>query len=234
MTGMSEVAILDCGDSAIRAEVRSGPREDAWRLVHGLAASHGTDPLPGVRSMIATYDALLVELDTLTTSHLQVRTALAERVPAAHAWRPADPRHFRIPVLYGGDFAADLSAVAQVLGISEQAVIDLHSAKPLVMRCFGSPAGAPMLDGPGFAQPIPRLATPRPHVVAGAVAVAGRQAVISARPAPGGWHVLGRTPMTLVDIADPELMPYRPGDTFEFFAIDADRWDEFAEVQLHA
>ncbi|XGU18741.1 carboxyltransferase domain-containing protein [Rhodococcus sp. 3Y1] len=86
-------------------------------------------------------------------------------------------------------------------------MVRLHSAAPLVMRCYGSPGGAPMLDGPAFGLPIPRRSSPRPHVAAGSVAVAGRQAVVSARPAPGGWAVIGRTPLILVDPASEQISP---------------------------
>jgi allophanate hydrolase subunit 1 len=92
------------------------------------------------------------------------------------------------------------------------------------MRCYGSPGGAPMLDGPRFPRPVPRLASPRPHVPAGAVAVAGRQAVVSARPAPGGWCVIGRTPLTLVDVTRTPLAAFAPGDTFRFVPIAPHEW----------
>ena len=87
------------------------------------------------------------------------------------------------------------------------------------MRCFGAPAGAPMLDGPRFPLPVPRLASPRAAVPAGSVAVAGRQAVVSARQAPGGWCVIGRTPRTLVDVDRDPPAAFAPGDTFRFFPI---------------
>ena len=125
---------------------------------------------------------------------------------------------------------SDLAAVAAHLSISGAEVIALHTAEPLLIRCFGSPGGAPMMDGPAFSRPIPRLASPRPHVPAGAVAVAGRQAVVSASPAPGGWHVLGTTPLRMV-VADREpLAPYLPGDSLRFFAIDAADFDSYAAV----
>ena len=111
---------------------------------------------------------------------------------------------------------------AALLGLTAGEVVAIHSATPLLMRCFGSPAGAPMLDGPAFSRPIPRRASPRAHVPPGAVAVAGRQAVVSTRPAPGGWQVLGTTPLTLVDPDRDPLTAYWPGDWFRFVSISAD------------
>ena len=102
--------------------------------------------------------------------------------------------------MYGGDHGPDLARVAEQQGIDVDRVVAIHTEQALVMRCFGAPAGAPMLDGPRFPLPVPRLASPRAAVPAGSVAVAGRQAVVSARQAPGGWCVIGRTPRTLVDV----------------------------------
>jgi len=88
-----------------------------------------------------------------------------------------------------------------------------------------------MLDGPAFPRPVPRHTVPRPHVPAGAVAVAGRQAVISARPAPGGWPVIGRTPLTIVDPANEPLSDFRPGDVFRFYPIAAKDFSRFEGVR---
>src|SRR5690242_3211740 len=142
------------------------------------------------------------------------------------AGRP--PRHFDIPVVYGGVHGPDLQRVADQQGISADEVVALHSARPLTMRCYGSPAGAPMLDGPSFPSPVPRLASPRPHVPAGSVSVAGRQAVVSSRPAPGGWCVIGQTPRQLIDLNRTPLVSYTPGDTFRFFPISPDEWSSYA------
>ncbi|WP_229123787.1 5-oxoprolinase subunit B family protein [Enemella evansiae] len=229
MTVAERVHIDDCGDAAIRVVAADADRELCWRIVHGLAASLRRDPVPGVVTTIPTYDALLVELDPVLTSHHRTRGALIERLPDAAGWQPPEPRTFRIPVRYGGSYQGDLEVVAGLLGIAPEEVIAIHSGQPLMMRCFGSPGGAPMLDGPPFGAPIPRLGSPRAHVEAGAVAVAGRQAVISARPAPGGWQVLGRTPTRLVDLARPGLVPYRPGDRFEFHPITDAEWRAHVE-----
>jgi len=78
-----------------------------------------------------------------------------------------------------------------------------------------------MMDGPDFPRPVPRLKDPRISVPAGAVAVAGRQAVIAPAMAPGGWCVIGRTPLRVLDIARDPLVPYLPGDTITFHPIPA-------------
>lgn len=210
----------------MRVTVTDGSPDAAWRVAHGLATLLRADAPEGVRGALPTYDALLVEFDCLHTDHAAVRLAISDLAEHLDEVAPREPRTFNIPVCY--ERGPDLDATARHLGVSTDEVIAIHSARPLLMRCFGSPAGAPMLDGPDFAQPIPRLASPRAHVPAGAVAVAGRQAVISARPAPGGWHVLGFTPLTLVDPTRDPLSAYWPGDYFSFFPIADASFDEYA------
>lgn len=227
---MSEVTgyvVTDCGDSAVRVDARGAGREESWQVVHSLAAAlDGYAERYAITGTIPAYDSLLIEFDCAVTDHDDIRVLLGTfgEAPA----ESAEPRQFDIPVVYGGEYGPDLSEVANHLGLTPAEVIRLHGAAPLTMRCYGSPGGAPMLDGPAFPAPIPRRTVPRPHVPAGAVAVAGRQAVVSARPAPGGWPVIGRTPVTLVDPAADPISQFRPGDTFRFHAISAGEWSGYA------
>ena len=234
MSGVSapDYVVTDCGDSAVRMTIHDPDRELCWDVVHSIAAAlsaHADES--AITGIIPTYDALLVEFDCATTEHEAIRRSLQALLATTHVSTPQPPQQFDIPVVYGGEFGPDLDDVARHLELSATEVISLHSARPLTMRCFGSPGGAPMLDGPAFPQPVPRRAIPRPHVPAGAVAVAGRQAVISARPAPGGWPVIGRTPLTIVDPTTEPLSDFRPGDTFRFFAIPPECWTRYEAVR---
>ena len=230
MSGVAaaQFVIADCGDSAVRVTMAHPDREMCWRMAHSVAAAlDSRRDVPAISGAIPTYDALLVEFDCAATTHDEVRRRLEELIAITPATGPRHPRQFDIPVAYGGDYGPDLDDVARHLELLPDEVIHLVGARPLTMRCFGSPAGAPMLDGPAFPRPVPRRARPRPHVPAGAVAVAGRQAVISARPAPGGWPVLGRTPLTIVDATTEPLSDFRPGDTFCFFPIPHHQWTRY-------
>lgn len=217
--------ILDCGDSAVRVAVEGPHTHRRWQLAHSLAAGLQRARVPGLTNLLPTYDALLVEFDCLRTSHDSIRIAIHDVARELPDHLPRPPRTFQIPVAYGGEHGPDLAATAELLGTTAAEVIARHTATPLLMRCFGAPAGAAMLDGPDFGRPIPRLSSPRPRVAAGAVAVAGRQAVVSSRPAPGGWQVLGTTPLAMVDATHEPLSPYLPGDSFQFFPIDAAEFD---------
>nr|WSZ99832.1 allophanate hydrolase subunit 1 [Streptomyces sp. NBC_00857] len=230
------IHIADCGDSAVVVTATGADADSRWQTVHAVADSIGADEPLGVYGIVPAYDKLLVEFDCAVTDHeavtRAVRAALAGSA-AGTAPRPA-AQHFTVPVVYGGEHGPDLPVVAEQLGLTEQEVVDLHSGTSFTVRCLGAPAGSPMMDGPPFPVPVPRLASPRTSVPAGSIAVAGRQAVICPMRSPGGWPLLGRTPLRILDLDADPLCPYRPGDRFRFVPISPDRWDDYAGASLEA
>lgn len=229
------LSVLDCGDSAVVVRAVHDDPGHRWRAVHTLADVLESARLPGVHGLVPTYDSLLVEFDCADTDHESVRRWVAAafgRLGAVPAERPS--QLFVVPVVYGGECGPDLPTVADQLGLTAQEVIELHSSAELTVRCLGAPVGAPMMDGPAFPAPVPRLSSPRTSVHPGSVAVAGAQAVICPMRSPGGWPLLGRTPLRVLDLDSPRLTPYRPGDRFRFVPIPAEQWSEHAGAPLAA
>ncbi|WP_416972751.1 5-oxoprolinase subunit B family protein [Streptomyces sp. 4F14] len=226
------LTLTDCGDSALVAKAVDLEPEDAWHLVHALADALDAVRLPGVQGLVPTYDALLVEFDCADIDHATVRRVLRREAGRIGGEARREPRRFVVPVVYGGEFGPDLAEVARQVGVSEGELVSLHSGSDLTVRCLGAPAGAPMMDGPPFPEPVPRLASPRTRVEPGAVAVAGRQAVICPMPSPGGWPLLGRTPVGVLDLRADPFMAYRPGDVFRFTPIPESEWDRHTKRTL--
>jgi KipI family sensor histidine kinase inhibitor len=218
----SHLRIAACGPAALRVSGISGDPEQDWRVVHHLARRLAERAEPGFVGCIPTYESVLVEFDpgavTMDGMIERVDDALGAIDPAAPF--STEPRTFHVPVLYGGEGGPDLQDVAALTGLAAEEVIRLHQEPEYTVRCLGSPGGSPMLDGPAFPVPIPRLSSPRAKVPAGVVSVAGRQATIAPAPAPGGWCVIGRTPLTLLDLGREPLVPYAPGDRIRFHRID--------------
>jgi inhibitor of KinA len=225
------IVVADCGDSAVTVRAVGNDPEDNWRLVHALADAIEAARLDGVHGVMPTYDALLVEFDCATTDHATVRRTV--ELATLNHWQPRS-RTFVVPVVYGGEHGPDLPIVAAQLGLTSDEVIRLHTATALKIRCLGAPVGAPMMDGPAFPRPVPRLASPRTSVPPGSVAVAGRQAVICPLRSPGGWPLLGRTPLRILDLESEALTPYRPGDTIRFVPIPPEQWDSYDGLALEA
>ncbi|MFJ4210602.1 allophanate hydrolase subunit 1 [Paenarthrobacter sp. NPDC089675] len=231
---LAPTEIHESGDSALRVVAISEASEDNWLTVHRLADWLESCGAEGLHTAVPTYDSVLVEFDPVMVSAGQMRAfvklGLSELGRSAGA--TTAPREFDVPVVYGGGFGPDLEKVAEHQGISTEDVIRLHTEKTYTIRCLGAPAGSPMMDGPAFPKPVPRLKDPRLSVPAGAVSVAGRQAVIAPAVAPGGWCVIGRTPFSVLNIRREPLVPYKPGDILRFRRIDADEFDSLAGKEL--
>lgn len=226
--------IYESGDSALRVVALAEASEDNWLTVHRLADWLESCGAEGLHGAVPTYDSVLVEFDPVLVSARQVRAfvKLGLLEMGRSAGTEATPREFDVPVVYGGDYGPDLEKVAEYQGISTEEVIRFHTEKTYTVRCLGAPAGSPMMDGPAFPKPVPRLKDPRLSVPAGAVAVAGRQAVIAPASAPGGWCVIGQTPLTVLNIRREPLVPYKPGDILRFRRIDAGEFDSYVGKEL--
>ncbi|MGO4189381.1 5-oxoprolinase subunit B family protein [Pseudarthrobacter sp. TAF60_1] len=230
------VEVYESGDAALRVVATSPDRERNWAAVHALASWLETADVDGVHGAVPTYDSVLVEFDPYITSARQIRAfVLLGMRQLDFVGAPArTPRQFEVPVAYGGDYGPDLQKVADHEGLSVSEIIALHTAKAYVIRCLGAPAGSPMMDGPDFPLPVPRLKDPRLSVPAGAVSVAGRQAVIAPAAAPGGWCVIGQTPLTVLNANKQPLVPYMPGDLLRFHQIPAADFARLAGRELEA
>lgn len=137
---------------------------------------------------------------------------------AAAGQRPA-PRLIEIPVCYGGEHGPDLHEVAASLELTPQALIDLHSSQPLDVLMVGFAPGHPYIGVLDEQLNPPRRATPRTQVAAGSIGLANRQSVIYPLELPGGWNLIGRTPLTLFDAYRAEPCLVQSGDRIQFVPI---------------
>lgn len=230
------VVISPSGSSALRVASALPDREAGWRLVHHLARLVDESRVPGVECVIPTYDSVLIEIDPIDVSLDRLRDYLTHVVDQLDAERPLTeaPREFDVPVLYDLDGELDLRGIADAQGLTAEEIVRLHSEPTYVVRCLGAPGGSPMLDGPPFPYPVPRLASPRAHVPQGAVSVAGRQATITPAAAPGGWPLIGRTPLTVLDLESEPFVPYEPGDHLRFRPIGRDEYESLLGTRMEA
>jgi KipI family sensor histidine kinase inhibitor len=134
-----------------------------------------------------------------------------------------------IPVCYGGECGPDIAAVAEHAGLLRDAVIARHTAAEYTVAMLGFAPGFPYLLGLDPSLQMPRRATPRTRVPAGSVAIGGAQTGIYPRELPGGWHLIGRTPLVLFDPQRELPCLLAPGDRVRFHAIEADEFGRLAE-----
>jgi len=223
--------LIAVGESAVRVTGRTGDAERDWTLAHKLADRLHARADGTYTGALPTYESVLVEFDAVRTDLEETVEDLKSVLDDLDLDSPlhAHSRHFRVPVRYGSPdgqdpHGPDMARVCEVTGLSASEIIARHSAPTYVIRCLGAPGGSPMVYGPDLGSPVPRLSSPRASVPQGAVSLAGLQATIAPTSAPGGWCVIGRTPLRQLELSSTTLVPYRPGDTLGFYAIGEDEF----------
>lgn len=211
------------GESAFLVELGSPERAQA------LAASIRREPIAGVVATVPGRESLLVDLDPLSADPARVSAALEERIPRLADVRPAG-RLRTIPVVYGGAHGPDLAELASMAGLTEGEVIARLASAELRVLFGGFAPGFAYLGGVPDAFDVPRLATPRTRTPAGSVALADGMSGVYPADLPGGWRVIGRTPVTVFDAHRLPPAYLAPGDRVRFEPIDAAAWDRIGVI----
>ena len=225
----SSPSYLMAGDQSLVVEFGNSIDVETNRRVQDFTRTLDDQELPGVLDVIPTYRSLLIEFDQdIVTADKLV--ALVGRVERELDTRP--PRRLRvleIPTLYGVDMAPDIGFVAENAGISEDQLVDLHSGVDYFVYMIGFTPGFVYLGELPDALSTPRLATPRLQTPAGSVGIAGKQTGIYPITTPGGWHIIGRTPLNLFDPHREPPVPLEPGDYVRFIPLGSQaEFDELA------
>ena len=218
--------LLDLGDGALTLEF--GDRIDPALNARVMAARSAlaTLKLDGISDLVPTYRSLTVHFDPLQLDRDALGRALLQAA-ASPDQKSAPATRWLIPVIFGGEFGPDLAQVAQTTGRSESDVIAAVCATELRVFLIGFLPGFPYLGELPDWLHLPRRTTPRTAVPANSLAIAGPQVAVYPWQSPGGWHLLGRTPARMFDVADAERPALlAPGDSVRFRAIEHSEFDE--------
>ena len=224
---MGRFQVMQAGDAAVLLEFGSVIDQSVNREVQRLAQALLSSPPEGFMGVVPAYTTLLIAFDPLVTSAEAVIDAAKARTR-----QPGDEpgRLFLVPTCYGGDFGPDLEEVAQRLGLTPQSVVQRHAALDFRIFCLGFSPGFPLCGVLPPELAIPRRTTPRPKVPAGSVGLAGRQTGVYPATSPGGWQLIGRTPVPFFDVGRDPPVPFRPGDRLRFVPIGEREYARLAEI----
>lgn len=176
--------------------------------------------MPGVTGLIPTFRSLLVNYDPLAVSGEALKQKLEGLLDASDAQsQPA--RRWTIPVCYEGEFAPDLGDVAQASGLSLTQVVTQHVETLFHVYMLGFVPGYPYMGDLPPALVLPRRSNPRTRVPPGSVAIASVMTAIYPLESPGGWHLIGSTPVRLFDVLSTRPALFRPGDQVRFEPVGA-------------
>ncbi len=213
------IKFLPAGDQAVVVEFGSVIDPEINALVHRTAAAIDESDIEGVLEMVPTYRSLLVYYDPLEVS----LPALQEQISGLAIGDDESRDEYRIveiPTLYGGEHGPDLEFVAQNAGMAETEVIALHSGTDYLVYTMGFSPGFPYLGGLDTRLHTPRLTSPRTLIPAGSVGIAETQTGVYPVASPGGWRLIGRSPLKLFDpLASPPTV-INAGDRVRFVSLE--------------
>jgi inhibitor of KinA len=182
------------------------------------------EPVAGVRNLHPAYCSLLVKFDALRMRHEELETILRHYLDRLKEVNLPEPRQMEIPVCYGGEFGPDLADVCAMHGMTAAQAIEMHSSSEYLVHFLGFVPGFAYLGGLAEALVTPRLATPRRRVPEGSVGIAGNQTGVYPFATPGGWRLLGRTPLAMFRTDRDGLSLLSIGDRVRFTPISAERF----------
>jgi KipI family sensor histidine kinase inhibitor len=186
------------------------------------------EPLPWMRNLQPAYCSLLVSFDACAVDHTQVESTLRSYEKRARKIALPAPRLVEIPVCYGGEFGPDLEKVATSRRLKQERVIEVHSSQTYRAYFLGFAPGFAYLGDLPDSLATPRLATPRKRVPAGSVGIAGKQTAVYPFATPGGWNLLGRTPLRMFQAERQPMELLDVGDEVHFHAISR---EEFSALE---
>lgn len=221
------VRFLVAGDTAVVAEFGDRVDRELSARVLQLAACIKASGITGVSETVPTYRSLMVLHDPLRidTASLIARLRTLLDAPGTAA---VQTKLWRIPACYERTYAPDLEEVAARTRLSEEEVVKLHSDAEFHVYMVGFVPGFPYMGDLPAALELPRRADPRVKVPAGSIAIAARQTAIYPLESPGGWHLIGATPVRLFDVRSARPALLAPGDKVRFEPISA---TDFREIR---
>jgi inhibitor of KinA len=232
--------VAPLGDGAVLLSVADTMDLDANALARHVATAIRGRALEWVTDVIPALVTVTVCFDARTAREAGERRATLERMlleavrVGAGARADAPARTVEIPVCYEPAFAPDLEDVARRTGLAAAEVVALHAAAPHRVLMIGFAPGHPYIGGLDPRLAVPRRASPRQRVEAGAVAIANAQTSIYPFATPGGWNVIGRTPLALFDPAREPASLLEPGDAVAFVPVARVEFERIAQERRAA
>lgn len=225
---MTSYQIIPVGDQALAIEFanRIDPviNQHLQLIGRRILKQH----LSAVKTIIPAYRTLTVAFDGSQTSFVELKDQLQPMIEESMNAPLPPSKTWLIPVCYGGEFGPDLKDVAEFADLSEAEVVKEHTSKSYLIYFLGFLPGFAYMGSVDQNIAMPRLDQPRLEIPAGSVGIAGAQTGFYPVASPGGWRIIGQTPLQLYDEKNPESF-YHAGDSVRFFAVDQ---DEFEKIRL--
>ena len=221
--------LIPASDSSLLIVLGNAISPELHHRVIGLFQALLAKQDPRIRNLHPGYTSVLVDFDPLRMTHHELAAIVEQSAGPAGTKAEPESRVVSVPVCYDTEFGPDLMDLASHAGISPEEAVRLHTSARYLVYFLGFSPGFAYMGGLPEKLHMPRLATPRGHVAAGTVGIAGSQTGIYPVDSAGGWRLIGRTPWRMFNPnADPPTR-LQPGDAVRFFAIDRATFSAMAQ-----
>ena len=211
------------GDTALVVDFGEEISPDVFAMVQSLHSALSSEALLGIVEYVPTYRSLMIIYNPDIAGFKDVESYVRQHW--SEDIRPlADGRVVVIPTCYGGEFGPDLQELSAMVSLSADEVIAEHCSSDYLIYMLGFTPGFPYLGGLSARIACPRLSSPRTLVPAGSVGIAEQQTGIYPLATPGGWRIIGRTPVRLFDPTSDQPFPLQAGDWLRFQPISLDEY----------
>lgn len=225
---MPDIRILTAGDSALLIEFGREIDPETNRKITALVQLMREQHIEGIVDVIPAFCSLLINYDPRVLSYEELKERMEHLLKMETKTEATRKRIFEIPVCYGGGYGPDIENIAEHAGLSVEEVIKIHSSKDYLIYMLGFLPGFTYLGGLDERIYTPRLASPRLKIRAGSVGIGGSQTGIYPLDSPGGWQLMGLTPVRTYDPERQTPILVEAGDYIRFIPIDE---EEFLRIQ---
>lgn len=216
---MQDIRILTAGDSSLLVEFGKEISPDINRKIAATVQLMKEQHIEGVVDIIPAFCSLLINYDPRVIRYEEMKQRMQDLIKVDAKAEAGRKRVFEIPVCYGGEYGPDIANIAKNAGLSEKEVIEIHSSRDYLIYMLGFLPGFTYLGGLDERIHTPRLATPRIKINAGSVGIGGSQTGIYPLDSPGGWQLMGMTPVKTYDPEREIPILVEAGDYIRFVPV---------------
>jgi inhibitor of KinA len=223
------IRILAAGDRALVIELGDEISPEINHRVRATVAALKKRPVVGMEELVPSYRSILLYYNPLVSDFRRLEREIWDVLGNLVVGRSIEEKTIVIPVCYGGEYGPDLDEVARLVGLSRAEVIKIHSSSSYYVYMLGFTPGFPYLGGLNPRLFVSRLESPRGKIPAGSVGLAGKQTGVYPIESPGGWRLIGRTPLRLFDpLREPPVL-INAGNYVRFQPISAAGYEELLQ-----